>query len=83
MTQSKHTNLQQHGFLTRIRARLRSLASDRIGATTVEYIVLVAFIALGGIAAVKGIRDKIGSAAQKTGAGIESFKAVEGTQEGG
>lgn len=53
------THMQTSGFLTRFRSALGRLTKNRRGATTVEYIVLVAFIALGGIAAVRGVRDSI------------------------
>jgi Flp pilus assembly pilin Flp len=73
MTKSKHTHIQQRGTLTRIRAALSALSRDRIGATTVEYLVLVAFIALGGIAAISNLRDKIKSTADKTATGVENL----------
>jgi Flp pilus assembly pilin Flp len=47
--------------------------SDRRGATTVEYFVLLAFIALGGIAAVQTIQGKIGSVANKLGGNVEAL----------
>lgn len=81
MTKTTSIRIQPRGTLTRIRAALGALSRDRIGATTVEYIVLVAFIALGGIAAVSNLGAKITEATKKAATGVEQFKAAEGVTQ--
>jgi Flp pilus assembly pilin Flp len=62
--------IENRSFVARIKATLRAVTRDRRGATTVEYLVLVAIIALGGIAAMGKIKDSIDKTATGVGSGI-------------
>jgi Flp pilus assembly pilin Flp len=81
MNKSTSIRIQSSGVLTRIRAALGALSRDRVGATTVEYIVLVAFIALGGIAAVSNLGARISEATGKAAKGVTEFKEAEGVTQ--
>jgi Flp pilus assembly pilin Flp len=65
---------QHPSFFASIKSSLRALGRDRRGATTVEYLVLVAIIALGGIAAMKSIKDGISTTATQVGTDITGMK---------
>jgi len=69
------TRSQTHTFLARIRSALRGVLRDRRGASTVEYLVLVAFIALGGIAAMEALRDHIKTGADSVGVKVDKLEA--------
>lgn len=78
MTTSNNLS-RHHGMLARIKSALSGLARDRLGATTVEYFVLVAFLALGGIAAIKGIQTAVAGTASGIATGVtnlQEFKAA-------
>jgi Flp pilus assembly pilin Flp len=65
---------QQHSFFASIKNSLRALGRDRRGATTVEYLVLVAIIALGGIAAMSKIKQGISDTANQVQGDITGMK---------
>jgi Flp pilus assembly pilin Flp len=65
--------IENRSFVAFLKARLRAVTRDRRGATTVEYLVLVAIIALGGIAAMTQIKQSIGTTASGIGSGISGM----------
>lgn len=65
--------IENRSFVARIKATLRAVTRDRRGATTVEYLVLVAIIALGGIAAMTEIKKSIGATASGVSSGITTM----------
>ena len=69
--------IENPSFVARIKASLRSITRDRRGATTVEYLVLVAVIALGGIVAMEKIKGGISSTAEGVTTGITGMTAYK------
>jgi Flp pilus assembly pilin Flp len=71
---SNSTQIQtRSSFFARVKAALSGVSRDRRGATTVEYLVLLAFVALAGITAVTGLGQKISKKATDLGGNVESL----------
>ena len=71
-----NTQIARTSISARLAASLRKLTKDRHGATTVEYLVLLAFLGLGGIAAVQGLGGAIGGKAGELGGAVGSSITV-------
>jgi Flp pilus assembly pilin Flp len=62
-----NTQIVRTSIAARLAASLRKLAKDRRGATTVEYLVLLAVLGLGGIAAAGTLKTAIADKATDLG----------------
>ena len=67
-----NTQIVRSSISARLAASLRKLVKDRRGATTVEYLVLLAFLGLGGIAAMTELGGAIGDKAGELGGAVGS-----------
>jgi Flp pilus assembly pilin Flp len=65
-----NTQIARTSLSARLVAGLRKLSKDRRGATTVEYLVLLAFVGLGGIAAITALGDAISTKAEELGTAV-------------
>lgn len=59
---------------SRLRSALRKLFGDRRGAELVEVLIVLGIVALGGLAAMKGIRDNTNKKADEVKGAIGSIE---------